>query len=130
MRGRGGRGGGRVGVEHPPGGLARPLVLNPHELGVEGEVVSDRVLKGETKIKVFVRKESCYECRNVLKYEAEVSENFCYAERVANHYVTPPLSLEIRYLSQKKGFFRFRNYASLNDFFAENILFPHNRKHI
>ena len=31
-------------VDHPPAGFPRALVLHPHELVVEGEVVPDRVL--------------------------------------------------------------------------------------
>lgn len=34
-----------IGVDHPPRGLASPLVLNSHEAVVEREVMSDRVLK-------------------------------------------------------------------------------------
>ena len=53
--GRGGRVGGCGGVgsvlvEHPPAGLARALVLHPHELAVQRQVVSDGVLKKGKKI--------------------------------------------------------------------------------
>lgn len=35
----------RVRVQHPPGGLARALVLHSHEAVVQGEVVPDGVLR-------------------------------------------------------------------------------------
>ena len=57
--GRGGRVGscggvGRVVVEHPPAGLARALVLHPHELAVQRQVVSDGVLKKEKRSHLIV----------------------------------------------------------------------------
>lgn len=38
-----------LGVEHPPGALSRRLVVDPQELVVEGQVVSDGVLAGRTR---------------------------------------------------------------------------------
>ena len=34
-----------VRVDDPPAGLTRPLVLDPHELVVQGQVVADGILK-------------------------------------------------------------------------------------
>ena len=44
-----------LGVQHPPGALARALVLHPHEAAVQGQVVSDGVLQAGREGDVLLR---------------------------------------------------------------------------